>query len=253
MDRLTRHELKQDEFRESLDNLEDYVKVHLKEILTVAILVIVVVGSAWGLRYYLGRQEASANMDLASALRTFQAYVGPVTPGSMPPDSETYATAADKYKAALEKFNAIVLKYRMFPRPHAVGIARYHVGICESLLGNSAAAINTLQEASRDGDRDIAGLAQFALAGEFLKTGKKQEADKIYQNLADHPSLAVPRASALLALADALKDSQPSRARQLYDQIQKEFGSDPSIADAIRQQVAELPPAQSTVGSGQQQ
>jgi TolA-binding protein len=118
------------------------------------------------------------------------------------------------------------------------------VGICESLLGNSAAAISTLQEASRDRDRDIAALAQFALAGEFLKTGKKQEAEKIYQNLADRPTLAVPRASALLALADALKDSQPARARQLYDQIQKEFGSDPSLADAIRQQVAELPPAQ---------
>jgi len=251
MDRLTRHELKQDEFRESLDQLEDYLKIHLKEILTVAILVIVVVGSAGGLRYYLGQQESNANIDLASALRTFQAYVGTVTPGSMPADSETYAAAADKYKAALEKFNAIVLKYRMFPRPKAAGIARYHVGICESLLGNSAAAINSLQEATRDSDRDIAALAQFALAGEFLKTGKKQEADKIYQNLADHPTLAVPRPSALLAMADALKDSQPARARQLYDQIQKEFGSDPSVAEVLRQQMAELPPAQSAVGSGQ--
>jgi lipopolysaccharide biosynthesis regulator YciM len=129
----------------------------------------------------------------------------------------------------------------MFPRPKAVSIARYHVGICESLLGNSPAAINTLQEVSRDGDREIAALAQFALAGEFLKTGKKQEAVKIYQNLADHPSLAVPRASALLGLADALKDSQPGRARQLYEEIQKEFGSDSSIAEALRQQMAELP------------
>ena len=251
MDRLTRHELKQDEFRESLDQLEDYLKVHFKEILTVAILVIVVVGAAVGLKYYLAEQESSANLDLASALKTFDAYVGTVPPGSMPPDTETYSTAADKYKAALEKFNAIVLKYRMFPRPDAVGIARYHVGICESLLGNSAAAVNTLQEASRDGDRDIAALAQFALAGEFLKTGKKPEAEHIYQNLADHPTLTVPRASALFALADALKDSQPARARQLYDQIQKEFGSDPSLANAIRQQVAELPPAQPAVGSGQ--
>jgi tetratricopeptide (TPR) repeat protein len=129
----------------------------------------------------------------------------------------------------------------MFPRPKAVGIARYHVGICESLLGNSAAAINTLQEASRDGDREIAALAQFALAGEFLKTGKKQEAVKMYQNLVDHPSLAVPRASALFALANALKDSQPAQARQLYDQIQREFGSDASIAEAIRQQTAQVP------------
>ena len=244
MDRLTRHELKQDEFRESLDQLEEYLKAHFKEILTVVILVVVVVGSAAGLKYYLVQQEANANMDLAAALRTFQAYVGTVQPGSMP-DTETYTTSAAKYKAALEKFNAIVLKYRMYPRPKAVGIALYHVGICQSLLGNSTGAINTLQEASHGRDREIATLAQFALAGEFLKTGKKQEAIKIYENLADHPSLTVPRASALLAMADGLKDSQPARTRQLYDQVQKEFGSDPAIATVLRQQMAELPQSSS--------
>ena len=56
MDRLTRHELKQDEFRETLDTLDDYVKTHLKEILTTAILVIVAVGAAVGLKYYLSEQ-----------------------------------------------------------------------------------------------------------------------------------------------------------------------------------------------------
>ncbi len=241
MDRLTRHELKQDEFRETLDTLDDYVKTHLKEILTTAILVIVAVGAAVGLKYYLSEQGASANMELALALKTFQAYVGNASPETLGAGAETYSTSAEKYQKARDQFNAIVLKYRMFPRPKAVGIARYHVGICESLLGNSSAAINTLQEASRDSDREIAALAQFALAGEFLKAGKQQEAVKIYQNLADHPSLAVPKAGALLALADAFKDSDPARARKIYDQVQKEYGSDASVAEALRQQIAELP------------
>jgi tetratricopeptide (TPR) repeat protein len=241
MDRLTRHELKQDDFRVTLDQIEQYLKTHLKEILTVVILAILVVGLAGGLRYYVGQQEASANIELAAALRTFQAYVGAVTPETLGAGSETFLSAKGKYERARDQFNAIVLKYRMFPRPKAVGIARYHVGICESLLGNSPAAINTLQQASRDSDQEIATLAQFALAGELFKTGRKQEAVKIYQNLANHPSLTVPRASALLALADALKDSQPARARQLYDQIEREFPADSSIAEAVRQQMAELP------------
>lgn len=241
MDRLTRHELKQDEFRETLDQLEQYLKAHLKEILTAAILVIVVLGLAGGVKYYLGQQEASANIELASALKTFQSYLGTISADSMSPGDEAFATAADKYKKALGQFNAIVLKYRMFPRPKAVSIALYHAGICESLLGNSGAAINKLREASRDGDREIATLSQFALAGEFLKSGKTQEGIKIYQALADHPSLAVPRARALLALADAYKDSQPARARQLYEEIRKEFGSDPSIGHAMAQELTELP------------
>jgi len=241
MDRTTRHELKQDELRESVDHLEQYFVAHLKEILTVAILVVVVVSSVVGLRYYLSQQEAAANIDLASALKTFQAYVGNVSPGSMPPDTESYPTAADKYRAALTKFGAIVAKYRMFPRPKPVGIALYHVGICESLLGNSAAAIKTLQEASRDRDREIAALAQLALAGEFLSAGKQQEADKIYQNLADHPTLTVPRARALVALADSLKESQPARARQLYQQVQREYGSEPAVAQILKQEMTEPP------------
>jgi tetratricopeptide (TPR) repeat protein len=163
----------------------------------------------------------------------------------MPAGTESYPTAADRYKAALQKFNAIVAKYRLFPRPTAAGIALYHAGLCESLLGNSAAAINTLQEASRDRDREIASLAQSALAEEFLKTGKTQEADRIYQNLADHPTLTVPRASALLALADSFKNSQPARARQLYGQIQKEFGSEPSVAQILREDMAESPQSRS--------
>jgi hypothetical protein len=51
----------------------------------------------------------------------------------------------------------------------------------------------------------------------------------------------VPKASALFGLADALKDSQPGQARQLYEQIQREFGSNASVADAMRQQMAGLP------------
>ncbi len=241
MDRLTRHELKQDEFRETLDQLEQYVTAHLKGILTVAILVIGVAGLAGGLKYYLGQQEANANVELSSALKTFQANVGSPLPGSSDVGSLSFPTAAEKYKKAQEQFNAIVLKYRMFPEPKAAAIALYHVGICESLLGNSAAAINTLQEASRDRDREIAALAQFALAGELFKTGKKQEAVKLYQNLVDHPTLAVPKATALLALADGMRDSQPGEARELYAQIEKQFGSDSSIEDALRQRMAGLP------------
>jgi hypothetical protein len=44
-----------------------------------------------------------------------------------------------------------------------------------------------------------------------------------------------------LALADSFKNSQPARARQLYGQIQKEFGSEPSVAQILREDMAEPP------------
>ena len=120
-----------------------------------------------------------------------------------------------------------------------MAIALYQAGICESLVGNSAAAINTLQQASRDRDKEIAALAQFALAGQLLQP-ERNEAVKIYQNLADHPTLGVPKTTAQLGLADAMKNSEPQRARQLYQQIEQESGSDPSIAEAMKQQITDL-------------
>lgn len=90
MDRLTRHELKQDEFREAVDQLDDYLKSHLREILTIVGLVVVVVGATAGLKYYLGAQEASANLELAGALRTFEAYVGNTSQLELGAESQSF-------------------------------------------------------------------------------------------------------------------------------------------------------------------
>jgi hypothetical protein len=53
--------------------------------------------------------------------------------------------------------------------------------------------------------------------------------------------LSVPRATALLALGGAYQASQPARARQIYEQVEKQFGSDIAVAEAVKQQIANLP------------
>jgi tetratricopeptide (TPR) repeat protein len=242
VERQHRHQLKQDEFKDTLVHLEEYFKKHYQEILNVSIIVVVVVGLAGGLKYYTDRQEAAANADLGEALATFRAYVGQPTPGQGEPVGGTYATAQEKYKKALQQFDAILGKYKMFPRPKAVGIARYQAGACQSLLDDHPGAIQTLTEASMDHDPEVAALAKFALAGELAKSGKTPEAAKLYQDLADHPTIAVPKASALLALADAYRESQPAQARKIYEQVEKEFASNATVSQAVKQQIASLMP-----------
>jgi hypothetical protein len=87
----------------------------------------------------------------------------------------------------------------------------------------------------------VASLAKLALAGELAQAGKLQEAAKLYQQLADHPTLAVPRATALLEMAGAYRPTQPAQARRIYDQLAQEFGSDAALAQAIKQESANLP------------
>ncbi len=241
MAHITRRQLKEDQLKTTLEEFEDFAKNRYKEILTVTGIAVAVVGLAVGLKLYVDRQQAAANLALADALETFGAYVGPAAAGTLPPGMVSFPSAEEKYKKALAQFLDVVEKYSSVPQPKAVGVARYHVGLCQAEMGNHDAAIKTLQEASTDSDANIASLAQFALAGEFVKSGKVEEGVKIYQKLAEHPTPAVPESIARMATADAYRGSQPAKARQIYEELEKRFGSDTSLAQSLKDQIASLP------------
>jgi predicted negative regulator of RcsB-dependent stress response len=238
VDRYTRHQLKQDDFQEKMEALQVFAEEHLKEIIIICAAVIIVAGAAWGIKTYYARQEAAANTELLTAITTFHAYVGSSQESSLMGAGESYPTASAKYQKALTQFSEVVKNY---PHTKAAGYALVQMGVCQAQLGNNATAIKTLQGASTDSDKEIASQAKFALAGVLAKTGKTDDAGKILQALADHPTTMVPRATALLAMADAYRATQPKRAREIYQQVQKEFGSDAVIAEALKQQLATLP------------
>ena len=241
MARLTRHELKQDEFLTTVEEFENFAKQHYKEIIAVVGAVILVAGAVFAFRFWSERQESESNALLGTALKTFHASVGSASIdlfGGQPQAQQTFIGAQDKYKKALEQFDEVV---RRFPRQKAAGIARYHAGLCQAELGDQALAIKTLQEASRGSDQSVASLAKLALAGELVRAGKLDDAVKLYRELQDHPTSTVPRATAMLALADAYRQSQPAQARKIYQQMEKEFSSNTYLAATVKQQMESLP------------
>jgi Tetratricopeptide repeat len=242
--RLTRRELKVDKLQTAFEDYEAFALEHYKEILAVVGIGLVLVGAVLGLRYYTAKIEADANTKLGAALETYNAYVGEASPGLLGPGALSFPTADEKYKKALAQFQtaAQVSGFeKLLPELKAVRIAKYHAGLCEAQLGDDPAAIKTLQSLSKDRDPDIASLAKFAMAEEYVKTNKLPDAVKIFQDLSDHPSSTVPRATALLALADAYRPTQPAQARQIYDRMEKEYGTDATLADVLKQQISSLP------------
>ncbi len=238
MARLTRHDLKKDELRSTVEELQQFVKQRYREILAVVGILVVVSGSAAGLKAYLDWQEGKANAQLGKALQTFRAYVGSATSETLGPGQQSFPTTEQKYRKALEQFKEIV---RRFPHTKAGAIARYHIGVCQAQLGDQGGAIKSLQEAGHASDRNIASLAQLAYAGELAKSGKTEEAVKVYQNLVDDPTSTVPKATALLAIADTYRASRPAQARQIYERVEKEFSTDSSLKGFLTQRVASLP------------
>ena len=58
MAHISRHELKQDEFRSTFEEFEEFVKTKYRQIITVAGIVLVVAGLAVGLKTYQDRRDA---------------------------------------------------------------------------------------------------------------------------------------------------------------------------------------------------
>ncbi len=244
MARLSRHELKEDKLRSTYEEYEHFAKTHYREIALVVGMAAVIVGLVMGLRYLINQREAVANAQLGEALETFHAYVGTAAPGTLGSQAQTFPTAHEKYTKALGQFSAMTdVKgmQKLLPEQKAVRVARYHVGLCQAQLGDQAGAIKTLTQAGADSDPQVGSLARFALAEQLVMAGKTTDGVKIFQDLVDHPTDTVPKATAQMALADALRATQPAQARQLYERMQKEYATDIELAESIRQQLASLP------------
>jgi len=236
--RLTRKELKKDPFLSVYyDDFVEFAQKHYQKIIVVVIAIAVIVFAVTAWKHHEQQQEVSANALLGAALATFHAYVGQASQDALGPGVQAFPTAADKYKAALKEFSAVVEKY---PRQKAAEIALYHIGICQAQLGQDQAAVKTLQEASHASDRNIASLAQFALADELARSGKLPEAEKIYRQLAEQPTATVPAPTAWLALADLCRTKEPAQARAIYERVAKEYGSNAYVAETVKQQLATL-------------
>jgi tetratricopeptide (TPR) repeat protein len=242
--KLSRRELKEDRLRTAFEDYEAFAKEHYQTIIAGVAIVLALVGAVYGLRVLTGRAEATANTKLAVALDTYHAYVGAASPQTVSAGMETFPTEQEKYKKALGEFQAVTDVTgvaKLLPRRKAVRLARYYVGVCQGELGNDAAAVETLEASARDSDPAIASLAKLALGEEYVKTGKVADAVKIYQDLSDHPTPTVPRSTSLLALADVYRGSQPGQARQIYERLEKEYGTDAALAGELKQQISSLP------------
>ena len=73
-------------------------------------------------------------------------------------------------------------------------------------------------------------MAQYQMAVIYARTGKTDDAVKLFRALADKPSPFVPRPLALLELAAVLRQTNPKEAANVYQQVKKEF-PDSTIAE----------------------
>ena len=237
---ISRKELKHDEFREKLSHGAAAVVSHQQQVWLYGAVLLAVLLGVFGYRYYMQRQSARASVELADAMRIYDARIRapnePAQPGEL-----TYVDEKNKFTDAAQKFSQVAGRYS---RTQPGRVARFYDALSLEQLERYAESEKSFKALESSGDEGFAALADFQLAQIYDKTGRGPQAVQEYQKLANKPSMFVPKPIVLLALADHYSQSDPAQATKYYQQVKSEF-PDTQAAQLADQRLQLLPSAKS--------
>ncbi|MGH9742362.1 MAG: tetratricopeptide repeat protein [Candidatus Acidiferrum sp.] len=216
---ISRKELKQDKIHDAIEHGAEVVFSHTT-ILALAILAIAIVAVSYaGWHFYMDRQTVRASAALDVAMKAYSARVG-TTPDPSDPGETLYPTEQARAEDASQKFSDVAGK---FPNTNPGRLAAYYAALCYEDLDRQNQALEQLKKISSGKDKELVAMAQYQMGVIYERTGKSAEAAKVLRNLADHPSIFVPRPVALLELAEVLRQTNPKEAAAVYVQLKSEF------------------------------
>jgi predicted negative regulator of RcsB-dependent stress response len=225
-DHISRKELKQDKIKETIEHGAEAVISHGQFTLIVVLVVLAVALGFGGWRFYIDRQTVQASGEFDTGMKAYQGRIASA-PDPAEPNEPFYPDEPARVQDALQKFTKVADKY---PRTNPGKLARYYSALCLEDLERHNQALEDLKKISGGSDKELASMAQYQMAVIYSRTGKPDEAVKIFRVLADKPSVFVPRPLVLLELAGVLRSSNPKEAASIYQKIKKEF-PDTTIAD----------------------
>jgi tetratricopeptide (TPR) repeat protein len=216
VDNQTRQKLKQDHFVQATTHGLHWAGENRNSVITTSILllaaIMLVVGSI-GIYDYRSNQAAA---QFSAGLQAYSAAIA--TPGEpAAPGTQTYATALDRAKAANALFSATADKYGMTTPGRN---ARYFAALTAIEMGQTASAESTLQKLAGGMDKDLASLADVALASLYHQTGRDQQAIDIYNQLIAKPTDVETAGMAKLQLGTLYESmGRPDDAKKIYAEL----------------------------------
>jgi len=226
-DHLSRKELKQDKFRESIEHGAEAVYSHSQVAAAAVAAVLVVVLGYGGWKLYSDRQTLQASAGLDDAMKIYNAPIRvanePVVPGET-----TYSDTQKRSQDAAPKFAAVADKY---PGTNPGKLARYYEALSLLDLDKENQSIEEFKKLVGGSDKELSAMAQYQMANIYARTGKIDDATKAYRAVADSKSVLVPRPLVLLELADLLRQTNPTEATSLYQQVKKDYPTNSTITE----------------------
>jgi predicted negative regulator of RcsB-dependent stress response len=234
---ISRKELKQDEFKETLTHGAEYALSHTRMLWIGGLAVLVALVLVGGWRLYSDRQSEKATAAFEDARKTYEARIRTIAEPEEPGEV-TYLEEKNKFLDAQKKFRDVAAKYSLTPQGQA---ARYYAAICTARIGQTDEALKDLKAIEGGSNVNLASLARLEMAQLYAQTGKLDEAARLLKLLIDKPTDLVPKALAQMALADQYRKANPAEAAKLYQQIKKDH-PDSMLGDEADKRLTDLGP-----------
>jgi predicted negative regulator of RcsB-dependent stress response len=239
--RLTRKEIKRDDFAAAVGRSVEYAESHVKTILYAVLGAVVVAGLAVAIYFYFGSRRQGANEALAEAMKIYQAPIA--TTGAKPndPTAPTFATEAARRTRAKELLEKVRDDYGMTDAADIASLYLAQIAAAEGRLDEARELWSDF--ADEHGDSMLAVEARLNLIDLDRKQGKGEQVVQDLNAMLEKGASTLPQDVIMNELGKTLEQlGRPQEAVQFYQRILDEFPQSPYRQEA-QQKVSSLDPA----------
>ncbi|HEX9945206.1 MAG TPA: tetratricopeptide repeat protein [Thermoanaerobaculia bacterium] len=244
--RLTRKEIKRDDFATAVGRSVEYAESHVRTIAYAigGILLLIALGVA--AYYWRGHRQQGANQALAQAMKVYQA---PVTAtGAKPndPGEPSFPTEAARRTRAKELLEKVRDDYGSTDAADVAGLYLARIAADEGRLDQARELWNDFVD--EHGDSMLASEARLNLIDLDRKQGRGEEVVKDLRAMLEKGDAPLPQDVILNELGRTLEQlKRPQEAVQAYQRILDEFPQSPYRMEA-QQKISALDPTRAPAG-----
>jgi len=215
--RITRKELKTDNFALEIGHTVDFFEEHRTEIVRYAAVAIAVAAIVVLIFVYRSHQQTVRQEALSKALALQEAPVGQAVQGA----PISFPTQDAKDKETTKAFSELASKYSGTDEGY---IAEYYLGCTAADQGKLGEADKRFSSVADSAGKKYASLAKLALGQLYFAEGKPGDGEKTLRSLMDKPTVFVSQDQAAIVLARMLAPTKPAEARKLLDPLRAKPG-----------------------------
>ncbi|HEY3570929.1 MAG TPA: tetratricopeptide repeat protein [Thermoanaerobaculia bacterium] len=244
--RLTRKDMKRDEFTAVVGRSVEYAETHVRTLVYAVGGLLLVIALAVGFYYYRNGQQQKANQALADAMKVYHAQV--TATGAKPddPDEPSFPTDAARRARAKELLTRVHQSYGSTDAGDVAGLYLAQIAADEGRFDEARKLWNDYADDHKG--TMLGGEARLNLLSLDRKQGKGEAVVKELRSMLEKGDSPLPQDLILHQLGITLEDlHRPQEAIQAYQRIIDEFPQSTFRTDA-QQKISALDPTRAPAG-----